>query len=189
MRISTEMIRQIAEFEGCRLVAYRDVAGVPTIGIGHTGKDVLMGDKISLEEAYRLFRLDVAKFENAVNVLNDKMLASSYGQRGLSQRQFDALVSLVYNTGAGAIGPSSTMYKLMMNKEQGNYAKVCHAFMLWVKITDPKTGKKVVCGGKDGKHGLVLRRATEAAWYVYGCNWQKELEDCKITDVVVWAQS
>lgn len=184
MRISNEIIEQIKEFEGCSQKAYLDVAGIPTIGIGHTGKDVVMGDIISMDEANRLFRMDCARFEAALNSLNKKMLDNTRGYGGLSQNQYDALFSLIYNCGTGAIGASSTLYRLLTNGSRSNYPAICHAFMLWTKITNPKTGKKEVCGGKDGKHGLVLRRATEAAWYVYGSRWKE-----KINDVVEWARS
>lgn len=33
----------VKQFEGCQLTAYRDLAGVLTIGYGHTGKDVHEG--------------------------------------------------------------------------------------------------------------------------------------------------
>lgn len=184
MKISNEMISQIAEFEGgCKLDAYRCPAGIPTIGIGHTGDDVTMGDRISQEEAYRLFRADITRFERAVNSLNDKLVVRGGVHAGLSQRQFDALVSLIYNTGEGAIGVSSTIYKILTNGGKNNTPQMCHAFMLWTKATDPKTKQKVVV------KGLVNRRAREAAWYVYGENWKQELADRKIVDVVEWAKA
>lgn len=182
LHISKEMIEQIAEFEGCRLEAYKDIAGIPTIGIGHTGKDVVMGDKISLEEAYRLFREDISRFEDSVNKLNNIIMSRSNGYSGLSQRQFDALVSLVYNTGSGAIGNSSTLYHLLTTGKRNDTPSICHAFMLWVKITDPKTGKKVT------SRGLENRRAREAAWYVYGSEWKSITKSNGITDIVLWAK-
>ena len=36
MRSSELLINKIKEFEGCKLFAYRDSVGIPTIGIGHT---------------------------------------------------------------------------------------------------------------------------------------------------------
>lgn len=185
MKISSEMIEQIKEFEGCSQTAYLDSKGVPTIGIGHTGLDVSMGDKISISEVERLFREDVATAENAVNDLERKARRLCKSFDGFSQRQFDALVDLVYNAGAGAISQTSTMYRLITTGQANNTPSIIHAFMLWVKITDPKTGKKVTLGGKDGKHGLVLRRAIASAWYVYGSDWKNQ----PINDIVEWARS
>ena len=36
MKVSDIFLEKLMEMEGCRLVAYRDAAGVPTIGYGHT---------------------------------------------------------------------------------------------------------------------------------------------------------
>lgn len=183
MKISDEMIEQIKVFEGCRLNAYLDSAGIPTIGIGHTGKDVTMGDIISADEAIRLFRQDVRSAENAVNKVNAIMLEKTRGFGGLTQRQFDALTSIVYNCGAGCIRTDSTLCKLLIGGGRNNYQAISRGFMLWVKITNPKTGKK------ETLQGLVNRRAREAAWYVYGKNWESELKSHGIKDVVEWARS
>lgn len=183
MKISDEMIEQIKEFEGCRLEAYLDSAGIPTIGIGHTGKDVTMGDVIAKDEAVRLFRQDVRSAENQVNRLNQIILERTRGFGGFTQQQFDALVSIVYNCGGACIGTTSTLYKVITSGGRNNYPAICHGFMLWVKITNPKTGKKEVL------QGLVNRRAAESAWYVYGKNWRNELAAHGIKDVVEWARS
>ena len=44
--LSDEFIKKLKEFEGVRLEAYEDAAGIWTIGYGHT-HDVRRGDKIS----------------------------------------------------------------------------------------------------------------------------------------------
>lgn len=181
MKISDEMIEQIKEFEGCRLEAYSDSAGIPTIGIGHTGNDVSLGDKISRSEATRLFRRDITYYEEQVNKLNGILLERSRGLGGLTQRQYDALVSLVYNCGANAIRKDSVFFKILTNGGRNNYASICHAFMQWNKIT--KDGEKIV------SKGLTFRRAKEAAWYVYGFNYKTILEEHGIKDVVSWAKN
>lgn len=186
MKISNEMINQIKEFEGCEKTAYLDSKGVPTIGIGHTGADVSIGDIISDDEVIRLFRKDIAVAEKEANKLNNILMEKTKGTGGLDQNQFDAIVDLVYNAGASAINPSSTMYRLLVAGGRNNTVQICHAFMLWVKCTI--NGKKVVLGGSDGKHGLVLRRAITSAWYVYGPEWKRALVERKIYDVVEWAK-
>lgn len=180
MRISDEMIEQIKAFEGCRLEAYTDSAGIPTIGIGHTGADVSMGDKISKSEAVRLFRRDLQPFEEAVNKVHVILLERSRGNGGLTQRQFDALVSLVYNCGTGAIRKESVLYKILVNGGRCNYANLCPAMMQWNKVT--RNGEKVE------NAGLTMRRAKEAAWYVYGKNYEEELAKHGIKDIVAWAR-
>ena len=60
---------QLMMMEGLRLKAYRDAAGVLTIGYGHTGKDVREGDRISPYWAKELLVKDVAEVERAVSEL------------------------------------------------------------------------------------------------------------------------
>jgi lysozyme len=57
------------------------------------------------------------------------------------QKQFNALVSFTYNEGIGALERSTLLQKLNML----DYAGTANQLLLWDKITDPKTGKKVVC--------------------------------------------
>ena len=57
--------------EGLRLTAYRDAAGVPTIGYGHT-KGVRMGDRISEAHARELLRQDVSVVERQVKAMRNK---------------------------------------------------------------------------------------------------------------------
>ena len=61
-------------FEGLRLEAYQDVAGVWTIGYGHTGPELLSGMKITQADADALLRADV---QTAVNFVNKKVTARS----------------------------------------------------------------------------------------------------------------
>src|SRR3954449_9408710 len=90
MKTSGAGLQLIVRFEGVRLNAYDDGVGVWTIGVGHTGRDVRPGLVISMNRALALLRQDVAGAEAAVNQLV---------KRPLNQSQFDALVSLVFNTG------------------------------------------------------------------------------------------
>jgi lysozyme len=56
-------------FEGLRLTAYQDQAGVWTIGYGHTGPDVYRGLCITQNEACVLLLRDIATAERCVNGL------------------------------------------------------------------------------------------------------------------------
>ncbi len=76
------------------LKIYRDSAGYPTIGYGHKilpGEDLSKG--ITKAQAEALLRQDV---QHAVREVNVGLKAPA------SQNQFDALVSLAYNTGERA---------------------------------------------------------------------------------------
>ena len=59
MRISYLALEAIKNFEGLRLEAYMDPAGVLTIGYGHTGSDVFEGDRISKYWAEQTLKKDV----------------------------------------------------------------------------------------------------------------------------------
>jgi lysozyme len=152
MKISDKGLALIKKFEGLRLNAYKDIAGVWTIGYGSTkytnGDTVKPGDKLTDEsQADELFKHTLSQYMNAVKN-GVKVL--------LTQNQFDALVSFTYNVGTGA------MMKSTLKKElnAGNYINAANQFLVWNKITDPKTGKKVI------SKTLSLRREKERALFL-----------------------
>ena len=100
---------------------------------------------ITREKAEELFRKDIAKFEKAVN---DRVKVP------ITQNMFDALVSLVFNTGEN--GANSVFAKI----NQGDFKGAAEAMKQINKVTDKKTGKKVV------SQGLVNRRAKEVAKFL-----------------------
>lgn len=90
------------DFEQCRLVAYLDSKGVPTIGWGHT-YGVRLGDTCTQAQADRWLTEDV---QGAVNAVNHYVAAH------LRQNEFDALVDFVFNVGAGNFASSTLLRKL-----------------------------------------------------------------------------
>ena len=92
MKISDNGLNIITEFEGCQLKAYRCPAGVLTIGYGHTGSDVTAGLTITKDQAIKLLKKDISKFEKKVEKYN-----SIYNW---NQNQFDAMVSFAFNVGS-----------------------------------------------------------------------------------------
>lgn len=145
MKASNECIKQIKEFEGCKLEAYLDSGGVPTIGYGHTG-NVREGDVISQYYANEYLRQDLAVVELELNRLN---VAKTQGQ-------FDALVSFVFNLGIAKL-KISTLLRRIKKYNKGDYSyrsieaeAVRCEFLRWV-----------YCKGKK-LNGLVIRRKWEA---------------------------
>jgi lysozyme len=114
---------------------------VPTIGWGHT-KGVKMGDVITPAQAQILFNEDTAWAVAAVNK-NVKV--------GLTQNQFDALVSFVFNVGTGNFKSSTLLRKLNI----GKYEEASEQFLRWNKQKNKTTGKFEVL------KGLTRRRADE----------------------------
>jgi len=136
MKTTDLLLRKLMELEGLRLEAYRDAAGVPTIGYGHT-KDVEMGDKISLWWAKELLICDIEEVEEQVKALGIAR----------TEAQLDALVSFAFNLGIKRL-KNSTLLKYI--KEQRNMRQIKQEWMRWV-----------YAGGQKLK-GLERRRAWEA---------------------------
>ena len=142
MQTSKLLLQKLMEFEGCRLEAYLDEAGVPTIGYGHT-KGVRMGDKISDYWARNLLKEDVEYFAQRVERLGVCR----------TQGQLDALTSFVFNLGIGQLRKSTL---LRVIKRQGPAADIKREFMRWV-----------YAGGKK-MPGLEKRRSWEAERFLEG---------------------
>lgn len=110
----------IREHEGLSLVAYLDSVGVWTIGYGDTGPDVVKGLTITKAQAEERLRKRLVEFEGYVNrAVKVK----------LTQNQFDALVSLVYNIGPTNFNNSTLLRKL----NAGDYAGAADQFLVWNK--------------------------------------------------------
>ncbi len=124
-------------FEGLELQAYKDSGGIPTIGYGHTGRDVLMGMTCTQEQADTWLRQDIERAEKCVN---DSVKLDS-----LQQYEFDALVDFTFNVGCAAFQLSTLLKLLNQNDKDGCEAQ----FSKWI-----------YAGGKKIK-GLVRRRAAE----------------------------
>ena len=136
MRTSEAGVNLIKSFEGCRTVAYQDAVGVWTIGYGHT-IDVKEGMTITQHQCDVMLEVDIETYENYVK----KQVNVS-----LTQNQFDALVSWVYNLGPTNLR-NSTMLKVL---NAGKYDEVPYQMKRWNRA-----------GGQVLK-GLVIRREAEA---------------------------
>lgn len=140
MKTSLEGRKAIQIHEELRLNAYLDSGGVPTIGYGTTrypdGVAVSIGDAITELQADEYFASNIVKFENAVN---------KFVKVKLSQNQFDALISLVYNIGIGAFQKSTLLKKL----NASDFEAVPAQWMRW----DKDNGKQI--------SGLTNRRRQE----------------------------
>ena len=150
MKMSENGKRKLAEWEGVELNVYRDVAGLPTIGVGHLlTKDELSSGKITLKGApvkygsgltqpqvMDLLAQDLARFEKTIN---------ECVKVPLNQNQFDSLVAFSFNVGPDAF-KSSTLLKVV---NQSQFADVPNQLRRWVHS-----------GGQVSK-GLANRRQRE----------------------------
>lgn len=139
MKASEVLIAAFKQFEGCRLRAYRDSVGVPTIGYGHT-KGVKMRTVITQQQAEQFLKQDLETFERYVNGIKEVK----------TQGQFDALVDFAYNLGTTNLA-KSTLLKLI--KRKAPVKDIQAQFLRW-----NKAGGKVL-------PGLTKRRQWEANRY------------------------
>ena len=129
----------IADVEGNKLHSYLDTGGVWTIGVGHTSDkwfQVKEGQQITYDKSIQLLKIDVEEAEDAIIELV---------KVPLTQNQFDALVSFVFNIGAGAFANSTMLRKLNEKDYEGAAAQ----FPRWNK----DNGKVI--------NGLTKRRLLE----------------------------
>ncbi len=143
MNIPQEAIDLIKRFEGCRLKAYSDPVGIPTIGYGHTS-GVHLGQTITAEQAEAFLREDLKDSMDAVARLV---------QVQLTPNQAGALVSFVFNCGTGAFF-ASTLLKLVNRRDWTGAAA--------------EFGKWVHGGSVKVLPGLVDRRQAERILFLKG---------------------
>lgn len=136
--INSKGLNLIKNFEGLRLKAYKPVSTEKfwTIGYGHSGPEIKQGQVISQEEAERLLKNDLKRFEKQVEE-NVKIK--------LNDNQFSALVSFCYNAGLG------NLLKLIKNR---NTSQIAAAIPLYNK------------GGGKVLAGLVRRRTAEKNLFI-----------------------
>lgn len=141
MKIGTLGLNLIKSFEGLRLTAYKDVVGIWTIGYGHTrtAKAGMVIDQVGAES---LLMADLVEAQDAVD---------TYVNVPLTQYQYDALVSLVFNIGTGAFSRSTICKRINSREEQW---RIGAEFLRWV-----------YAGGKKIK-GLENRRVEERRLYL-----------------------
>jgi len=123
--------------------AYRCPAGKWTVGYGHT-KGVRSGMKVTPEECEQFLIDDVKWCEEAVR---------RHVEVPLSQRQFDALISFVFNLGEGSFARSTLLKRL----NKGHYDEVPEQLQRWNKAR--------VDGVLKPLRGLTRRRSAEAALF------------------------
>ncbi|MMZ51657.1 Lysozyme RrrD [compost metagenome] len=119
MNISDKGLKLIQSFEGFREKAYLCPAGVWTIGYGHT-KNVYPGQVSSMHDATMRLQWDAG---NAERVVRQNVNVQ------LSQNQFDALVSFVFNLGERNF-VQSTLLKYL---NAGDYASAANQLLRWNK--------------------------------------------------------
>ncbi len=149
--IPPQAVAIIKEFEGLKLVGYLCPAGVPTAGWGHTGPDVRVKVRYTRDKAEAWLLADIQHAANRLaGVVKADVLAD------LSDCQYAALLSFVFNLGAGS---KWTIWKRVNARR---FDQVPSELMRFVNA-----------GGKR-LPGLVRRRGAEAALWEEGDNGETE---------------
>lgn len=146
MTISQNGLQFIASFEGFRAKPYKDISGIWTIGYGSTydpsGKRVTQ------------FTPSVTKDQGLQFLLTHLKGVESFIKKSVSvpltQGQYDAICSFVYNCGSGNFQKSTLLKKLNVK----DYGGACAEFIKW-----NKAGGKVI-------PGLTRRRQDEQKLFV-----------------------
>lgn len=148
MTLSTNGLNLIKSFEGLSLKACKAVSTEKyyTIGYGHYGADVKANQTITEAEALALLKKDCTTFVSAVNEAVTV---------GVTQNQFDAMVSLAYNIGVSAFKNSDLVKFLNAGKPWAATAE----FPLW-----RKSGGAILAG-------LQNRRQKEMSLFGVGCDY------------------
>jgi lysozyme len=146
MVLSERGLQLIMAFEGFSPTVYICSAGYPTIGYGHAIFNAeeearFRAAPITKQDAAQLLEEDTTSAVRSVNRLT---------KVPLTQNQFDALVSFVFNLGAGAY-QRSTMRALLNRSE---YYLAAQEYPKW-----SKAGGRIVAG-------LLRRRKAEQALFL-----------------------
>lgn len=139
MQPSERLVKAVEQFEGFRSVAYRDLAGVLTVGYGET-QHITPGQVVTQQEAELMLRADLTQVASEVQQIVTV---------ALTQGQFDALVDFAYNLGIGSLERSTLLQRL----NAGDYSGACEQLGRWT-----------LAGGQPVP-GLVRRRQAEQAWW------------------------
>lgn len=131
----------IKQFEGCRLQAYQDIGGIPTIGYGQTGPAVKLGLTWTQEQA-----------DQALN----NTLTFLWGRidqdicRDLLPQQGAAMLSLAYNIGLSAL-ERSTLWGMV---QSGQFGPAADQFLRFDRV-------RLQGGTYEVIAGLQARRKAE----------------------------
>lgn len=147
MKASILLVAFLKQVEGYRDEPYQDSGGVWTCGWGHTFPKGVKPSECTPELAEMWLEEDVQEAE---------MGAGWIIKVPLEQHEFDAVVSMVFNMGAGVLANSNTL--AVLNK--GNKNKFADMMLMWNKVR------------RDGKlvpiDGLTNRRKMERNIFLYG---------------------
>ena len=150
--------------EGWRNKPYKDVVGIPTIGVGATsyqdGRKVTMNDRALTDaEVDSLLNWHFSQFEKGIK----RILKVA-----VTNEQLNALTLFAYNFGVGGLQGSTLFKKVNVNP---NDSSIANEVMKWVKARNVKTGLLEIFTN------LVTRRQAEVELYFSAPDVKKKVTD------------
>lgn len=148
--MTKEGIIELASYEAISLTKYLDSVNVHTIGIGMTVSEIpdlnswSWNKQLTIKECMDMYKKGLQKYVDAVN---------NALQVEVTPNQFDALVSLTYNIGIGAMRKSTFMKRLNAGYSPVSVVEAMKRFN--------RAGGRVI-------QGLVNRRNKEGDVFLYG---------------------
>jgi lysozyme len=142
--VTAPLIGFVVHWEGEEFTPYLDVAGVPTVCSGITGKHVIPGKTYTRKECRDLLNGELDKHARGLAACLTVVPPP---------KTTAALVSWTYNVGVGA-ACGSTLVKYV---NTGQFIEACNQLPRWV-----------YAGGKTPVKGLVNRREAEKRWCLEG---------------------
>lgn len=146
---TAKLVELIGNFEGLSLKTYKDVAGVWTIGYGHT-KGVTQNTPVCTQEQATAWLLE--DMADAIGEVNNRIKVP------LNDNQRAALISITFNT-----GPAVLKGKLGQFVNTNNWAAAASMFDQWIWVTDPATGVKVKSRGLQNRRAIEKKLFTTPA--------------------------
>jgi lysozyme len=147
MRTSDNGVKFITKHEGFRTVAYKDVVGKWTTGYGHLirlpAEQYFVDTPVTPELAANLLKEDIKVAEQCI---------TTNVRTTLTQEQYDALVSFIYNVGCAAFARSTLLF--LLNK--GEKERAAAQLLRWNKA------------GGEPVAGLTKRREEEMKLFMEG---------------------
>ena len=176
LKTSQNGLNFIAQWEGCVLKPYKDVAGLRTIGVGHLitpNENFPDGVAITKDQALQILAVDSAKCEAAIK--------KAFANVDLTQNMFDALVSFGFNCGTGTYTTSGVGKCVAA----GDFAHVPERLLDWCKAT--------INGKKEIVPGLYSRRKAEGELFLLGSGvspvWSPEMQATMAALGVPWTKA
>jgi lysozyme len=152
MRLSAAGHQALAHAEAVRRAYYNDQGNNCTFGQGQL---VHYGPCTAAEIATRVTDRAIAQARDNSIATAERLVRNTVRAHQLTQDQFDAAVSFVFNTGAtSALRPANTGNMQEVANQMGQFVNVCQH--------DPSTGR-VISGTCRLSAGLVARRQGETA--------------------------